>query len=365
PTEGEQETKEELAITETTEEATTEIAEETAQVVTEETETTSQGQEEQVVAEEVVTHTTTNVDSIQRAAQNVVEQVEEPESSEMVADELSTMETNSQPDITEIETSYQVDPPTLVNQIANPLSTHKKASNNHVDKSTDISKNESVGVLKPAPNRNTSTDVSESEDKSRFSNFVFSKFENQAPSIVSSDIYNYPDKGERYIGEYYAGGIIFYLDKTGKHGLVVSLYNLHDNGNEKVPWCEKEPYNVGNMAHSQYDGKANTNYMIHSGIKSSASLCTNLGYGWYLPSVWELQQLEEQIHIVNDVLEKDGNEATQPLLFTESEDKRVIYWSSSKYNQVVAWSVLFSEDVFCALTRHAAEKHYVRAVKRF
>ncbi len=32
-----------------------------------------------------------------------------------------------------------------------------------------------------------------------------------------------PIRSERHIGELYGGGIIFWLDSTGEHGLIVSL----------------------------------------------------------------------------------------------------------------------------------------------
>jgi hypothetical protein len=170
--------------------------------------------------------------------------------------------------------------------------------------------------------------------------------------------------GKHYIGEFYAGGIVFYLTPSGNHGLVASLSDVFEN-NEKVAWCESTPYKIDNWANSNYDGMKNTNLIIASGIKSAAELCKKMGQGWYLPSVDELRVLEITLPILNNRLENDGDKSTQPLNFSPTGDFGICYWSSTKYNDNAAWSVVFSNGVNCALTKNTIEKQYVRAVKVF
>ena len=172
------------------------------------------------------------------------------------------------------------------------------------------------------------------------------------------------DGSKHYIGEFYAGGIVFYVDPSGEHGLVVSPTDV--KGNEAmVSWCDSKPYKIDKWANNNYDGMFNTNLIIKSGIKSAAELCVKYGKDWYLPSIEELQKLEANLQIINDVLEKDNNNSTQPINFSAPNEYNISYWSSTKYNDIAAWAVIFSNDTKSALTRSTSDKCYIRAIKAF
>jgi len=87
-----------------------------------------------------------------------------------------------------------------------------------------------------------------------------------------------------YIGEMYAGGIIFYLDATGNHGLVCAPTDqgILDMG------CS----GVSGTSAAFGTGFQNTTFVIAACPNSAAAYITNLninGYAdWYLPSVDEL-----------------------------------------------------------------------------
>jgi len=99
------------------------------------------------------------------------------------------------------------------------------------------------------------------------------------------------------IGSTYAGGVIFYFDSTGQHGLVCAP---SDQGN--FQWgCYGTPDIVGTFT-AFGTGQANTN-LILSGCSQrpiAASVCDDLvlnGYSdWYLPSLGELQLMYSNLH---------------------------------------------------------------------
>jgi len=99
----------------------------------------------------------------------------------------------------------------------------------------------------------------------------------------------------RYIGELYAGGIIFYLDATGNHGLVCATTDqgLRDMG------CG----GVSGTSAAIGTGFQNTTNIIAACPNSAAAYIANLninGYtGWYLPSVDELIMMRTNLCLNN------------------------------------------------------------------
>ena len=127
------------------------------------------------------------------------------------------------------------------------------------------------------------------------------------------------------IGAHTEGGIVFYIDATGKHGLVSAP---HDQA-KKVPWGANGDYG----ADSPGDGASNSVKIINcftndyaGRIKPAVSYCDTLMYGgysdWYLPSIMELRRLYQEQDIVGG--------------FTLGD-----YCSSSEYGHADAYAIHF------------------------
>lgn len=148
------------------------------------------------------------------------------------------------------------------------------------------------------------------------------------------------------LGQNHAGGIIFYLDDTGEHGLVAAP---EDQG-ATMDWFNGEYVVTGAMGTEIGTGQANTSAIVAAQGEGdyAASLCDQLvlnGFGdWFLPSKDELNALY----------------LSKALVGGFSED---FYWTSSEYGEGSAW-----EQVFNTGAQYNANKNFlirVRAVRAF
>ncbi len=111
--------------------------------------------------------------------------------------------------------------------------------------------------------------------------------------------------GRLKIGDRYQGGIIFWLDNTGEHGLIV------DSITHESKWNNGANRYIGAMANGYYGGRRNTDLILASQLKDTyggdfaAKHCLQNGYGkrepyydWYLPSTKELQLLYQQKNLI-------------------------------------------------------------------
>ena len=121
------------------------------------------------------------------------------------------------------------------------------------------------------------------------------------------------------IGLSYKGGIIFYIDDSGKHGLIASTADQSITD----PWWNGSFVTTG--ATSTSDGSANTTAIIsaqgNSGSYAARNCRTYNGGGfndWFLPSKDQLNMLYLKKDIVG--------------AFTTN-----IYWSSTEYDTGEAW----------------------------
>lgn len=121
------------------------------------------------------------------------------------------------------------------------------------------------------------------------------------------------------IGDSYGGGIIFYVDSTGGHGLISSL----SDQSIAAPW---DPISFPTVSCDAYDsaigsGKLNTAKICNklATLNNAARICSNYRGGgfsdWFLPSLLELRQMYIHKH-------KIGNLSDE------------YYWSSTEY-----WSI--------------------------
>jgi hypothetical protein len=145
------------------------------------------------------------------------------------------------------------------------------------------------------------------------------------------------------IGQSYGGGIIFYIDGTGQHGLIAATSDQSSG----APWC-LAPNLIGGTSTAIGSGQANTTAIVTACSSSAAYICDILvlnGYNdWFLPSKDELYQLYLQRSIVGGFA--DG-----------------YYWSSSEYDSSDAWFLYFQFGFQSHLVKYNA--YYVRAVRAF
>ncbi len=166
-----------------------------------------------------------------------------------------------------------------------------------------------------------------------------------------------------YVGELYGGGVVFWVDQTGQHGLIVSMVDL----STAQAWSNLSSVLIGITAQSDWNGNSNTTAITgQSGHTSSAAkLCadyTNADYGtgtysdWYLPSRCELNHLWNNMYEVQKTLDSDGNATTTALVKT-------FYWTSSELSGTNVWGFY----IYSGNTGYNGknETYYVRAVRTF
>ncbi|MEI7897687.1 MAG: DUF1566 domain-containing protein [bacterium] len=110
---------------------------------------------------------------------------------------------------------------------------------------------------------------------------------------------DFTTSGPFYIGQNYGGGIIFYIDGTGQHGLIAATV---DHGTRVVWGCE--PNFIGGTLLAIGTGQSNTTAIVTGCITAgiAARICNDLvlnGYSdWFLPSIYELHQMYLQKNVI-------------------------------------------------------------------
>jgi hypothetical protein len=128
--------------------------------------------------------------------------------------------------------------------------------------------------------------------------------------------------GTHYIGESFGGGIVFYIDGAGQHGLIASSADQSGDAAWGCWWTF-----IGATSTAIGAGQANTTAIVNgcgeSGI--AARICNDLVLNsyddWYLPSLDELTEMYEQRNVIG---------ANNPY-----------YWSSSEVDDWSAWAISF------------------------
>ena len=156
------------------------------------------------------------------------------------------------------------------------------------------------------------------------------------------------------IGDTHQGGIIFYLDGSGCHGLVAASSN-QSGGIQWYNGSYIDTYAYGNGIGS---GEGNSQAIRRwQGTSSSASqLCQDLNLegktDWYLPSKYELNLMHENIGRGNALgLGNIGGFANS------------YYWSSTENDDGNAWGQDFSSGVQSGSNKGSTVR--VRAVRAF
>ncbi|MDG1159000.1 MAG: DUF1566 domain-containing protein [Flavobacteriales bacterium] len=156
------------------------------------------------------------------------------------------------------------------------------------------------------------------------------------------------------IGDTYQGGIIFYLDPSGCHGLVAAPTN-QSTGDQ---WYNGSYIDTRAYGSGLFEGKYNTAMINFSqgGATSAAAICQSISLGgfsdWYLPSIEELNKMYQNIGQGNTLgLGNVGG-------FADTG-----YWSSTEFVNDYAWIQGFGSgnQVYASKDFNV----YVRAVRAF
>ena len=151
------------------------------------------------------------------------------------------------------------------------------------------------------------------------------------------------------LGDLALGGVVFYIDCTGQHGLIAALNDTTTN----VPYgCEGTV--TGATGTAIYTGAANTAAILAAcptaGI--AARCCANYHAGgytdWYLPSIGELQEMYNKRSIIPNLTYG---------VFT--------YWSSTEGSATIASGWFFYGGYQQAVMKSYATQMVVRAIRAF
>lgn len=167
------------------------------------------------------------------------------------------------------------------------------------------------------------------------------------PSFYSCKKEKNSPSGEKIaIGQKHQGGVIFYLDASGQHGLVAS----ETNQSNTIRWYNGTYVVTGSTDNAVGKGYETTTLIIdRQGAGSyAASRCEELtlnGYSdWFLPSKNELNLLYQQRNQIGD--------------FTEG-----YYWCSAEYDSLHAWNQYFPYGP--QYYANKADPACVRAIRAF
>lgn len=161
-----------------------------------------------------------------------------------------------------------------------------------------------------------------------------------------------------YIGEAFGGGTVFYVDKTGQHGLIVSNADISTGS----VWSNVSTTLIGVTAQSNWDGDGNTDAIINQPLHntSAAQLCRNYNGGgnndWYLPAEDELYKIF------------DARYELSKALGTNSVKMVTRYWSSTeKRNDMAFYFVFYGGGGMSTGDTYDSKSssYYVRAVRAF
>ena len=160
------------------------------------------------------------------------------------------------------------------------------------------------------------------------------------------------------IGDVVNGGVVFWLDSTGQHGLVAAFSDVATS----VEWgcLSTDLPNVSNVPHNGGvpiglgaeigDGFNNTNDILQDCPTAPAAFAArSLGAQWFLPSAKELNQMYVNKTTLEAVSGFDafGN----------------YYWSSTEYGFDNAWRQYFYNGAQTSIAKHNTIS--VRAVRAF
>ena len=166
-----------------------------------------------------------------------------------------------------------------------------------------------------------------------------------------------------HVGQQAYGGIVFYVDSTGQHGLVAALEDLTEGAtidsqdNPCYQWGCSGTEITGAEATEIGSGYQNTIDIVAGCSEIPIAASEALAYesggysDWYLPSLYEL------LVIYNTI----GNGSSEGNIGGFSSN---YYWSSSENSSSLAWSIHFDSNNL-AQVRYKHDTYNVRVIRAF
>lgn len=154
------------------------------------------------------------------------------------------------------------------------------------------------------------------------------------------------------IGSSYAGGIVFYIDATGQHGLVSAS---NDQGtNSWVPSVTWTNTAISSTFDCYLCGDVNSRIAnnLFGGVSNAFQICSTYSIGgysdWYLPSRYELTLMYLNLKTMNL-----GN-------FSNGW-----YWSSTEFSSQAAWVINFTNGSYAGYSKWGSPSVIVRPIRAF
>ena len=187
-----------------------------------------------------------------------------------------------------------------------------------------------------------------------------------AETITGEIIETDPTVKKYSIGDFAQGGIVFWVDETGQHGLVCAKKD--QDGGSGIQWYNGTYVGAGTRGDGIYDGEMSTIFiLLKQGINLisyAAGLCvaykvteSGVEYGdWYLPSRAELNLMHKNSDIIDSTAIANGG----------SGFSNAYYWSATEYMydpQTYAWG----QNVMNGISERMDKKDScrVRAIRAF
>lgn len=159
------------------------------------------------------------------------------------------------------------------------------------------------------------------------------------------------------IGCYYAGGVVFYVDGSGEHGLVCDVNDLPG-----TYWWGCRGYTISGADGTAIGTGAQNTIDIVSGCADpsfAAKACSELSLNsyddWFLPSSDELMLMYTYRNTINTTALLNGG-----TIFTTNA-----YWSSSEYNNSTLDAISIHFNFGFVDIRVKSDSYRVRAVRAF
>ncbi len=152
------------------------------------------------------------------------------------------------------------------------------------------------------------------------------------------------------IGDYAQGGIVFYMDESGEHGLVAAMEDIGE-----FEWGCYENFVIGADGLDIGSGYLNTQDIVNQSCNTNSTGITAAqaaleyefgGYNdWYLPSRDELHEMYFAIHIGEEYLSGQSWDFSNLGDFEEGGYwSSTEYWNGSQLDASYAWIIYFWDE---------------------